>query len=159
MGIPSRKSVFGYSLRQFEYIGLAKEIKARAHHEDGLEGQRYRCLKLLREPKEDDWTLFASAGSRSDYLYKVGPEGPEADSEDDVEITENATVDSRTKVDAPVMRGLVEEDRLVSQWEPTRHLFNLIFDIVNAAGTEGVSTKVVSTPYKFPDSINAGLGA
>jgi len=137
--------VFGYSLRQFEHIGLAKEIKARAHHEDGLEGQRYRCLKLLREPREDDWTLFAAGGSRSDYQYKVGPEGPEADSEDDTEPTENTTVDPRADNDAPIMRGLVEDERLISQWEPTRHLFNMISDIVNAAGTEGVSTKVVST--------------
>jgi len=146
-------------LRQFEHIGLAKEIKARAHHEDGLEGPRYRCLKLLREPKEDDWRLFASGGSRGDYQFKPGPEGPEADSEDDLEITEHATDDSRTEAAAPVMRSLVEEDRLISQWEPTRHLFNLIFDIVNAAGTAGVSTKVLSNPHKDPNGTNPGLGA
>lgn len=146
-------------MRQFEHIGLAKEIKARAHHEDGLKGQRYRCLKLLREPKENDWTLFASGGSRGDYLYKVAPEGPEADSEDDLEIREHATDDSRIEAEAPIMRGLVEEDRLISQWKPTRHLFNLIFDIVDAAGTEGVSTKVVSNPYKAPNNTDPGLGA
>lgn len=146
-------------MRQFEHIGLAKEIKARAQHEDGLEGPRYRCLKLLREPKEDDWTLFASGGSRSDYVHKVGPEGPEADSEDDLETREHATDDSRTEAEAPLMRGLMEEDRLISQWEPTRHLFNLIFDIVNAAGTEGVSTKVVTTPYKVLNNTNQVLGA
>ena len=52
--------------------------------------------------------------------------------------------------DVPAIDSLEEDARLTSQWVPERSLNNMVFDIVDAAGTEGVSTKVVATSGKLP---------
>lgn len=129
------------------------------HHEDGLEGQCYRCLKLLREPKENDWALFVAGGARSDYRDKKEIEGPETDSDEDSDVAVNMPANPQAETASSGIREVVEKDRYISQWDPTRHLYNMIHDIVNVGGTEGVSTRVRADLHDSIVITNPRIGA
>lgn len=128
-------------MRQIEHIGCARKVYARRHG-DGKRSRRLLCLKLLREPVEADCVAFLAGGARSDYPDNIDARASDAESEDELEGSTNILVDHQAEKDEPVGQELEEDGRLVSQWTPVRHSNNMIFDIVDATGTEGISTKV-----------------
>ena len=105
---------------------------------------------MLREPVEADRDAFLAGGSRSDFRERDRSRESEAESGDELEVQEEAVADPQAVDEEPAIDSLEEDARLTSQWIPERPLNNMIFDIVDAAGTEGVSTKVVATSVKLP---------
>lgn len=137
MKIPLSKGVWNYCIKQLGFVGLTQQIRARAHLDNGKQGRYFQCLKLLREPAEADWRLLFAGGPRSGEKNKNGPQAREDLSEDDQDA-----VNEDAEIDEPDLDNSQEDGRVVPRWVPERHLHNIIFDVIDAAGTEGISLKV-----------------
>ncbi|KAF8430301.1 hypothetical protein EV426DRAFT_542339, partial [Tirmania nivea] len=104
-----------------------------------------RCIKLIREPNEQDWeqtlsvTLKRGADDVDDETGEGGNEGDddgEKDNDQDDELDDDAVAKLEN-----VEGDLVEESsRIIPSWVPDRSLENIIYDAVDAAGMDGVSS-------------------
>jgi len=102
-----------------------------------------RCIKLIREPNEQDWeqtlsvTLKRDADDADDENGGEGDDG-EKDNDQDDELDDDAVAKLEN-----VEGDLVEESsRIIPSWVPERSLENIIYDAVDAAGVDGVSSMV-----------------
>ncbi|KAF8450108.1 hypothetical protein BGX38DRAFT_1269609 [Terfezia claveryi] len=104
-----------------------------------------RCIKLIREPNEQDWeqtlsvTLKRDADDVEDENGEGGNEGDD-DGEKDNDQDDELDHDAVAKLEN-VEGDLVEESsRIIPSWVPDRSLENIIYDAVDAAGVDGVSS-------------------
>ena len=106
-------------------------------------GRRLLCLKIAKEPVDIDPAAFMADSASSHHRDQWGSRASDAESEDEPELSRDAVPAPYAASDGSVNQDLEEDARLVPEWTPLRHFNNMIFDIVDAAGTEGVSTKVI----------------
>ena len=135
-------------IKKLELIGCVRRMKAVA---EGYEGSRsYSCLKFIREPGHDEWRLPWNASLPEGVSLACGLGGTthaDADSEDDGAYADERPSNSSpssTRAAGIVDHGgnLHEVGRLLPLWRPRRPIGNLLYQIVDAAGTKGISTMV-----------------
>lgn len=105
-----------------------------------------RCIKLMREPVEKDLEAFTST-------IRVGKAGKAVeDQESDAEADADED-DDYVEIDAAALDGLGKMTeitrRVPPQWRPDMHHTQFFFQIIERAGTKGLSTM---------DLANFGLG-
>ncbi|KEQ74812.1 hypothetical protein M436DRAFT_42522 [Aureobasidium namibiae CBS 147.97] len=105
-----------------------------------------RCIKLMREPVEKDLEAFTST-------IRVGKAGKAVeDQESDAEADADED-DDYVEIDAAALDGLGKMTeitrRVPPQWRPDMHHTQFFFQIIDNAGTKGLSTM---------DLANFGLG-
>ena len=110
-----------------------------------LSGKPYRCVKLVREPKEKDWATFFAL--TRDYMQQNTPVGQDEDFDNDAEgdADEDYQPDDSLKVlvaDDENVEDLDVTQIDVPQWSSDRPLVNMLYDIIHASGTNGISIQV-----------------
>ncbi len=125
-------------------MGCVRRVKARSQYTRA--GRYYhRCVKLLREPENEEWQLFWDpVRGIPDHLKERDNDDADADGdeEDEDEADENPTTGTQDAEGDGGDGDLQEIGRPVPQWTPDQNLSNFLFDLVSKSGTKGISTMV-----------------
>lgn len=138
-----RWRILSRALRKFERIGVLKRVRATSQYADSK--KLHPCVMLVRDPTERDYELFHEY---SQTIYT------DLDQEDGLELEDVAgPADTREDISpagADKAVGMVkqggdveEAGRTIPAWSPDRIIHNQIFDLVDQAGTSGI-TNIVS---------------
>lgn len=140
---PWRWRVLSRALRKFERIGVLKRVRATSQYADDMK-KLHPCVMLIREPTERDYELFHEY---SQTIYT------DLEQEDGLELEDGAgPADAREdlpSVGADNVVGMVKQEgdveeagRTIPAWSPDRNIHNQIFDLVDQAGTSGITNHV-----------------
>lgn len=130
-----RWKVLSRALRKFERIGVLKRVSAESQYE------RYHpCVMLLREPTERDIEKFHEFTRTS---MARDDEGVEMDEDMDLETAgKEGPIANNDAVAVKTEENVVDAGRIVPCWTPDRNLSNQIFDVIDKAGTTGITNLV-----------------
>lgn len=99
-----------------------------------------RCIKMTREPEARDKAAFVSTAAAARALEEGNDNSePEADEED---MADSNAVGALNVVTGLGQSGQMtkSKQRIPPQWDPSLHQTQLVFNLVQSFGTEGVST-------------------
>ena len=136
--------VLARTLRQLEALGCVKQVRAQANS-DLPSVLYFKCVKLIREPTETEWQLFLSPhrGLLSLINAREG-EDVDTDGEVDEDYDADDSVNMVKDSNGAPAKGLQEVRRPIAQWDGDCCLNNLLFDLVDRSGTQGMSSMVRS---------------
>ncbi|KAI9827342.1 MAG: hypothetical protein M1819_006984 [Sarea resinae] len=121
-------------VRRLELLGFVSRVRATSAHRKNF----HKCIKLVHYPDEQELApLWVASGSFSQALPLDGDEDAEGET-DDEDLGEG--VNSSAQEAQTSGNELQEVGRLLPQWSPYRPLPNLVFSIIDATGTEAMST-------------------
>lgn len=117
---------------RLEQTGMLKRVRA---HKKGARENWLVCVKLLREPNDED---IKNLKFRSQVAEEEPAEEPllEEDAEGDA-LMRDIELDMINEVDSENEDGLDDIDRIPPQWKPDRMLANLLFDTIDLTGQDG----------------------
>ena len=125
--------------RRLSDTGCIQKIKARVEGEgdDPGSGQWIRSIQLMRDPSEADRRKFIT---RSKLLQsQVQDDDDDANQDDELEDAES------DNDDAGVVEQAVEHlKRIPPQWTPDQLYTNFLFNIIDSAGPQGISSMELS---------------
>ncbi|OJJ88485.1 putative TFIIIC transcription initiation factor complex subunits Tfc3 [Aspergillus glaucus CBS 516.65] len=130
-----RWKVLSRALRKFERIGVLKRVKAMSQYKDTMNNS-YPCVKLLREPSEKDLELF--------HLFSrnlMGQKEEDVDEPDD-DLEEETGRNSTSEGTLGMIKredNVEESGRVLPIWTPDRNLHHMIFNVIDAAGANGIN--------------------
>ncbi|KAJ5648162.1 hypothetical protein N7490_004534 [Penicillium lividum] len=134
-----RSRILSRTVRKYEKIGVLKRVRVKSQYD-----MMHPCVMLLREPTATDvqkWFEF------SRYGFTRGDDDP-ADMDEDMDLEADATeqiVDEPGEGDMQVKNErVVDSGRIVPVWTPDRMLGNQLFDIIDKAGTSGITNDVIN---------------
>ena len=140
-----RWKVLSRALRKFERIGVLKRVKAMSQYKDTMNNS-YPCVKLLREPSGKDLELF--------HLFSrnlMGQKEEDADEPDD-DLEEETGRNSANEDTLGMIKredNVEESGRVLPIWTPDRNLHHMIFNVIDAAGANGINNYVSPTFILF----------
>jgi predicted transcriptional regulator len=130
-----RARVLAKVVRKFEVVGCLKRVKAASEASKKARYYFY-CVKLIHEPSEGDMDAFYSSDAILNAEHAV--EEPDLDDEDDAD-KDKAMVEQSLGIEG---NELEEVDRIVPQWNPDRSVANVLLNLVERAGTQGLANRV-----------------
>ena len=133
--------LFATYLRRLEHIGCIKQV--RAHPDtDSTAPFLFRCVKYIRDPEGKEWEPLQFPSKRHPKESNVEINEPEAFSDHDNEYeAQEAQYLARHGANQP-LQGLKEVERAIPQWSGDSTLSNLLYDLINSSGLQGISTMV-----------------
>ncbi|KAI9695725.1 MAG: RNA polymerase III transcription initiation factor complex subunit [Candelina mexicana] len=158
LGLRWHMRVCATTVRKLEVIGCVRRVKARSIHSQ-TEDATHRSVKFIREPKDHEWNLQwnSTNGTVADLPNEVdldedGGDILDGNNEELPNDLANPSSDPHTTLE---VKDLQETSRVLPQWTPDRPMSNQLFDLVDAAGTEGISTMALKasslgTRYQRP---------
>ncbi|KAL8952812.1 MAG: hypothetical protein Q9222_001284 [Ikaeria aurantiellina] len=126
-------------LRRLENLGCIKQV--RAHPEgDTTAPFLFRCAKYIRDPEGKEWRPVVYPARGRLKTNNVENNEPEvlSDEEQDYEAEESQYLAGLR--DSQPLRHLQEVERPVPEWSGDNMLGNLLYDLVHASGSHGIST-------------------
>lgn len=144
-----RWRILSRALRKFERIGCVKRVKAPSQYQETMKAL-HPCVMLIREPSERDLDLFHQ-DSKILFSNLEQENDNNAELEDDVDADPTKQGPPATHADESlvVKQEVVEGGRTLPRWTPDRNIHNLIFDVIDSAGTSGRTNA---------DTIRVGFG-
>ena len=144
-----RWRILARALRKLERIGCVKRVRAPSQYADKMKTY-HPSVVLVRDPTERDVQLFhENSGS---LLTPTEEEGPDSDGEDGPElgriVKKNNASSSKGETGASRRGSIEKAGRIIPKWKPGRSIPNIVFDVINRAGPEGMSN-IVCTPNLF----------
>ena len=139
--------VLARTLRQLEALGCVKQVRAQANT-DIATALYFRCVKLIREPDETEWQMFLSphrGQANQTIVTEDGDLDADYESDDEYGLAESL---GRLEENGAQFTNLADSGRPVAQWDGHRCLNNFLFDLINKAGTRGMSTMVRHQPSR-----------
>lgn len=134
--------VLARHLRKLERIGCLKHVRARPDIETPSPFL-FRCIRYIRDPEGQEWNPVIFPGKSSRPLStSMASNELDVPSDDDHEYqAEEAQYIARFS-NSRQPESLKEAERPIPQWTGESTLSNLLYDIVHAAGFQGISTMV-----------------
>ena len=129
-------------MRKLEDLGYVQRVRAPGNIRIS-QRSLHKCIKLLREPREEEWQAFFQMSSDSAEIQQLKNQ----DAEDNEEgLEEDYRVDNSVQVDFDGT-GICEREPAKQAhhcllWTPDRPLTNILHDAVQASGTTGVKSVV-----------------
>ncbi|KAL9582984.1 MAG: hypothetical protein Q9212_002980, partial [Teloschistes hypoglaucus] len=124
-------------LRRLEYHGCVKQVRAQA---EGMTSGRFlfRCYKYVRDPEARDWKTVAPSSEALAKPAVAGTHDDLSDGEEDYDAEEAKYLAGIGEGQS--LKDLKEVGRSIPQWTGDGTLSMLLFDLVDASGTSGIST-------------------
>ena len=120
--------------------GLLKRVLAKQNDSAKNGSDRWlRCIRLERKFTEDDRKFFHATWSRNDKIAEPANDETEDDEVSDMEFEAQAEQEGHQL--APISGS----SRPRPQWNPDVPLSNFLFNLLQASGPGGMSSKVFST--------------
>lgn len=134
------RRIVGIFLRKLAALGCIKQVKA-LDNTPRPSLRYFRCVKLVREPGEKESQKLLGLGYGK--IFPVNAvEAEDIDSEDD-DLDDNQPEEAGDFATAEQDRPgkiLQEVERPIPQWTGYGCVFNLVHDLVQRTGTQGMST-------------------
>lgn len=111
-----------------------------------------RCVKLLREPTEQDKIGFTSNAISNRKKPNDGKAQDDSDSAfdtDDEDLEELEADDDTMDRIRRTGNSKGKKQRIPAQWKTSMHLTQFIFNLVHSCGTKGISTMVWRSDTQF----------
>lgn len=148
-----RWKVLSRALRKWERIGVVQRVRAESQYE-----RMHPCVKLLRDPSEQDLALFHEFNFDVLNKHGVRSKGPRLtpDRDHDMEA-EGPSKRSPSPEDGRmdlIKEHVGESARIVPSWTPDRNLNNQIFDIIQSTGTTGITNQASAFLKKREDFLS-----
>ncbi|KAJ5948664.1 hypothetical protein N7454_001971 [Penicillium verhagenii] len=126
-----RSRILSRTVRKYEKIGVLKRVRVKSQY-----NMMHPCIMLLREPTKSDIAKF----------FEFTQHGFTGDEEDPADADEELDVeaDSSKQNIADQEDGVVDSGRTIPAWTPDRVLCNQLFDIIDKAGTSGITNEVIN---------------
>ncbi|CAG8903591.1 unnamed protein product [Penicillium egyptiacum] len=135
-----RWKVLSRALRKWERIGVVQRVRAESQYE-----RMHPCVKLLRDPTEQDLALFHEFNFDVLNKHGVRTSGTKfTPDQDQVLELEGPSKRSPSPGDGgmdQIKAHVGDAVRIVPSWTPDRNLNNQIFDIVERTGTTGITNQ------------------
>lgn len=128
------------AIQKLEAIGCVRRVRAISQYHK-LMKSHHASIMLIREPTPNDIRLFHD--DISSLVTSL-----EAGGVEDEELAQDEAVEGTPEIDPLLQDGSSKEEFVVDasrkspQWNPDRNLPNIIFDVVNGAGTNGINNQV-----------------
>lgn len=137
-----RWKVLSRALRKWERIGVVQRVRAESQYE-----RMHPCVKLLRDPSEQDLALFHEFNFEVLNKHGVRTKGTSRLTPDRDHAMETEAPSKRSPSPEDGRMDLIKEHvgesaRIVPCWTPDRTLNNQIFDIIQRTGTTGITNQV-----------------
>ena len=104
----------------------------------------HRCVKLLREPTEEDWQGFFDL--RMDHALKANIQNEheleEANGDESYQIDRSIVVDDSHEENTELEHERNLSRGVVPQWCPDRPLAHILYEVASRGGVKGVSFSV-----------------
>ncbi|KAJ5650286.1 uncharacterized protein N7484_004009 [Penicillium longicatenatum] len=132
-----RSRILSRTVRKYEKIGVLKRVRVKSQY-----NLMHPCIMLMREPTPTDVEKFFEF---SRHGFKRNDDHPaDMDEDEDLEadaqnVTDSGEGDLQIKNDRVVASG-----RIVPIWTPDRALSNQLFDIIDKAGTSGITNDLIN---------------
>ena len=140
---PAESKLLAQAVRRLELIGCLQRVRAAGALK--LSGKIFhRCVKLLREPKEEDWQTFFDP--RTDFALKSTLNDEDLEEtvtggDEDYQIDNSIIVDDSNEESVRDCRSIVA---CVPRWVPDRPLGHVVYDVAFQGGTKGVTLSVIT---------------
>ncbi|KGO74859.1 B-block binding subunit of TFIIIC [Penicillium italicum] len=138
-----RWKVLSRALRKWERIGVVQRVRAESQYE-----RMHPCVKLLRDPTEQDVALFHEFNFDVLNKHGVRAKGNKITPYQDQDVAlEGPSKRSPSPEDGrmDMIKEHVEDSaRIVPSWTPDRNLNNQIFDIIERTGTTGITNQTLN---------------
>ncbi|KGO40520.1 B-block binding subunit of TFIIIC [Penicillium expansum] len=138
-----RWKVLSRALRKWERIGVVQRVRAESQYE-----RMHPCVKLLRDPTEQDLALFHEFNFDVLNKHGVRAKGNKLTPDQDQDM-EMAGPSKRSPSPGEGRMDMIKEHvgdsaRIVPSWTPDRNLNNQIFDIIERTGTTGITNQALN---------------
>ncbi|KAJ5940237.1 hypothetical protein N7516_000405 [Penicillium verrucosum] len=139
-----RWKVLSRALRKWERIGVVQRVRAESQYE-----RMHPCVKLLRDPSEQDLALFHEFNFEVLNKHGVRTKGTSRLTPDRDHAMETEAPSKRSPSPEDGRMDLIKEHvgesaRIVPCWTPDRTLNNQIFDIIQRTGTTGITNQTLN---------------
>jgi hypothetical protein len=107
----------------------------------------HSCVMLTRDPSERDIQFFLD-NSRNLFSNLNQEDGTNHELDDDIEadaVRRESSAVHHVRTLEGVKEEVMDGGRILPQWMPDRNLHNLIFDVIDGAGTAGRTNSVSCT--------------
>lgn len=139
-----RWRLLGRTIRKFERIGVLKRVRAMSQYSERVK-HLHTCVMMLREPTDRDLALFRDFG-KSLFAYRDQVDAGDADLDVDLGpsrvASEEPSLSDINAVSVVKRDGMEDAGRTLPLWTPDRMIHNMIFDVVDGAGTAGITNQV-----------------
>ena len=145
-----RWRILSRALQKFERIGCVQRVRAMSQYDDTRKAL-HSCVMLTRDPSERDIQFFLD-NSRNLFSNLNQEEGTNHELDDDIEadaVRRESSAVHHVRTLEGVKEEVVDGGRILPQWMPDRNLHNLIFDVIDGAGTTGRTNSVSCTGQIF----------
>ncbi|KAJ5603999.1 hypothetical protein N7537_006955 [Penicillium hordei] len=138
-----RWKVLSRALRKWERIGVVQRVRAESQYE-----RMHPCVKLLRDPSEQDLALFHEFNFDVLNKHGVRTKGtrltPDRDHSMELEGPSKRSPSPEDGRMDLIKEHSGESARIVPSWTPDRNLNNQIFDIIQRTGTTGITNQALN---------------
>lgn len=141
-----RWKILSRALRKLERIGVLKRVRALSQYAE-TKKVFHQCISFVREPSESDFDMFNEHGSsmlerseRTNHLEQdEDNDDPEAD-----DGPEEPVSSGKMETGNLIKQGddVEEAGRMLPVWIPDRTVHNQVFDMIDRAGTSGITSQV-----------------
>ncbi|KAJ5782526.1 B-block binding subunit of TFIIIC [Penicillium paradoxum] len=135
---PWRWKVLSRALRKWERIGVVQRVRAESQYE-----RMHPCVKLLRDPTQQDLDLFHEFNFDVLTKHGVGARFP-LNRDVDLEGPSKRSLSPEEDGLNLIKEHVEHAGRIVPSWTPDRILYNQIFDIVEKSGTTGITNQTLN---------------
>ncbi|KAN0081736.1 hypothetical protein V8E54_003034 [Elaphomyces granulatus] len=133
-----RWRILSRALQKFERIGCVQRVRAMSQYDDTGKAL-HSCVMLTRDPSERDIQFFLD-NSRNLFSNLNQEDGTNHELDDDIEadaVRRESSAVHHVRTLEGVKEEVMDGGRILPQWMPDRNLHNLIFDVIDGAGTAG----------------------
>ncbi|KAJ5257030.1 hypothetical protein N7478_013134 [Penicillium angulare] len=118
--------ILSRAIRKWEQIGVLRRVTAESQYKS-----MHSCVELLRDPTEKDFDRFYEYSNES---ISKGAENI-ADPDDEMELEAG---------EKDINMGVVQSGCIIPSWTPDRSMSNQIFDVIDNAGTAGITNDMIN---------------
>lgn len=136
------RRILASTLRKLEAVGCVKQVRAQAHGL-GDRSRYFRCVKLIREPGDNESQRLCGLSNVDLRFASIG-QGENSDSESEAGEDDHVRqISSLVGLDNGEESNVLQEFRRpIPQWTGSGCINNLFYDLIQRAGTLGLSTMV-----------------
>lgn len=131
--------ILSRAIRKWEELGVLRRVRAKSQY-----GKFHDCVERVRVPTETDFERFHQFNKNESN--KAGPDHADPDEGMEPEGDEGDAMqaDADEAVTLTRAKGKRAPEKIVASWTPDRNISNQLFDIINNAGTNGITNNLIS---------------
>ena len=131
--------ILSRAIRKWEELGVLRRVRAKSQY-----GKFYDCVELVRVPTETDFERFHQHSKNESDKVEPDHADPDEEMEPEGDDGDAMQVDADEAVTLTRTKEKPVTEKIVPSWTPDRNISNQLFDIINKAGTNGITNNLLN---------------